>query len=283
MGIRNNLIMKREPVRFFPAQQDSEKVLYVIKRHWFTYMTFWLIAFIMALPIILGLVFIPFEASKLPDDALSIFLLIGSTYTLLVLSLLLYGFIDFYLDIYIITDRRIVDIKQNGLFNRTISELNLRQVQDVKAIVKGIFPTLMHYGEVFIQTAGERENFNFKDVPHPYRISKLILDLHEIASKSDGTVKCLERNKLAEIGTLPNPLQDFNEGFNQVVKENCDQIEKPANSIDSLKSEDLVKTSIIDDRENIKDNQFTNDLKCDHSKPILSNAKYLEEGQQISL
>jgi hypothetical protein len=78
-----------------------------------------------------------------------------------------------------VTNERIVDITQNGFFRRDIAELHLHQVQDVSANEDGMLPTFFHYGDITIQTAGERENFIFKSVPHPYTISKKIIDLHE--------------------------------------------------------------------------------------------------------
>ena len=101
------------------------------------------------------------------------------------LGLMLYGFVNYYLDVYIVTNKRIVDIKQNGFFRREIAELHLHQVQDVEARVEGFFKTLMHFGTIYIQTAGERENFVFEDVPHPYTLAKQIVELHEAQIESE--------------------------------------------------------------------------------------------------
>jgi anion-transporting ArsA/GET3 family ATPase len=56
----------------------------------------------------------------------------------------------------------------------------LLQIQDVNAEVDGFMATLLHFGNVHIQTAGEQPNFVFESVPHPYEVSKKILDLHEV-------------------------------------------------------------------------------------------------------
>ncbi len=211
--------MKQE-VKLFPAQKSSEKVLTILRRHWFTYMLFWVIAIAMSLPLVVGVVYLVSNYSIIDSGMINISILVGSAYTLLVLALFLHGFIDFYLDIYIVTDHRIVDIKQNGFFNRSISELNLRQVQDVKASVKGIFPTLVHYGDVYIQTAGEMENFHFKDIPHPYRVSILILEMHEaVLKKDDG--ECDDNS-----GDLSHPsMKDFEEGKSQEGNKDTVQVE----------------------------------------------------------
>jgi uncharacterized membrane protein YdbT with pleckstrin-like domain len=123
---------------------------------------------------------------------------VGGIYALVVLSLLLFGFIDYYLDVDIVTNRRIVDIEQNGLFKRKISELSIDQVEDVSATVYGFFPTLLHFGDVDIQTAGSRPNFLFGYAPHPYSISKKILDLHDQAMAEEEDWRRPVRRKLSE-------------------------------------------------------------------------------------
>ena len=43
-----------------------------------------------------------------------------------------------------------------------------------------MFPTLLSYGNIFIQTAGEKERFDFEQVPHPDQIRDQIIKLAEI-------------------------------------------------------------------------------------------------------
>lgn len=165
--------------KFFPAQGETERVFLLIRRHWFTYVIFLLLPVLMLIPLIAVIVYWLNDPTAISEEIGNVILVFGSIYLLLIIAILLYGFVDYYLDVYIVTDRRIVDIKQNGFFKREISELHLHQVQDVNAKVNGFFPTLLHFGEVFIQTAGEIDNFIFNAVPHPYRISKKVIDLHE--------------------------------------------------------------------------------------------------------
>jgi len=88
-------------------------------------------------------------------------------------------FIEYWLDVFILTDKRILDIDQHGLFSRTVSELRLYRAQDVTAEVKGMLHSIIDYGNVYVQTAGEIERFQFEDVPHPNHVAKLILELAE--------------------------------------------------------------------------------------------------------
>lgn len=261
--------MKIKQLKFFPAQEANERVLLVIRRHWFTYTSFWFLAFIMSLPFWVSIVWIPLDLRNLSENMVSILIVVCSAYILLILALLLYGFIDFYLDIYIITDRRIVDIKQNGFFNRTIAEVNLHQVQDVKASVKGFFPTLLHYGEVLVQTAAELENFDFKDIAHPYRISKLIMDLHECI---------LSNNEECEIDQdLSDPevsgsMQDFREGenskkTNRINKKTLPSLPEPK-KINDVVLENKVITEKTESKAPVKISDTASSVPMEEGKTI---------------
>ncbi|MFC1612586.1 PH domain-containing protein [Patescibacteria group bacterium] len=89
------------------------------------------------------------------------------------------AFLDYYLDTWIITNDRLLNIEQEGVFARTIAELDLYRIQDATSDVKGILPSLFGYGNVHIQTAGAKKKFELEEVPHPHKTRKLIMDLAE--------------------------------------------------------------------------------------------------------
>jgi uncharacterized membrane protein YdbT with pleckstrin-like domain len=98
-------------------------------------------------------------------------------YYIFVVTLFFRAWLDYYLDMWVVTSERIVNIEQKGLFSRKISAFRLYRVQDVTAEVKGLLPTFLHYGNVRIQTAGAKENFIFKQISSPYEITKNIIKL----------------------------------------------------------------------------------------------------------
>lgn len=174
----------------FPNQQPNEKILTILRRHW-------TIALIIAIKYIIFLLF-PILAmillsSFFPTNINNILLgtfshpiliMILSLFYLFVWIFFFHAWIDYYLDVWIVTDKRIVNIEQNGLFSRTISELKLFRVQDVKAEVHGIIPTFFHYGEVTVQSAGNETFAIFKQVPRPYETSREISKLVEHDKKN---------------------------------------------------------------------------------------------------
>lgn len=101
----------------------------------------------------------------------------ASSYSLFIWLFFFFSFIDYYLDVWIITSERIIDIRQNGFFSRIISEQKLDKVQDVTSEVHGFFPTVLKYGDVHIQTAAEQGRFNFQEVPDPEGVRDVIIKL----------------------------------------------------------------------------------------------------------
>ncbi len=79
----------------------------------------------------------------------------------------------------VITDRTITEVAQEGLFNRKISQLTLGNIEDVTANRRGLVQTMLNFGTLNIQTAGETENFYFLFCPEPDHFAKMILELRE--------------------------------------------------------------------------------------------------------
>lgn len=114
--------------------------------------------------------------------------LLAGGYYLMIWLFFLMNFTDYYLDAWIVTDDRILNIEQKSLFSRTISELDLSKIQDVTSEVKGVIAFVFGYGNVYIQTAGERERFVFEQIRRPEEIRKNMLELVEADRRKQGEV-----------------------------------------------------------------------------------------------
>lgn len=189
-----------------PNKIEGEKIALVVRRSWVIFAVLSSFIVILLIPVIILIIYWVISPETFSGNVANFVLVFGSVYTLCILALGLYGFVNYYLDVHIITNKRIVDIEQNGFFRRQISELHLHQVQDVESKVNGFLETVFHYGDVIIQTAGERENFVFEDIPHPYSIAKNIVDLHE---KHIETIS--NADKQLEPETKPAVLEDEDE------------------------------------------------------------------------
>ena len=85
---------------------------------------------------------------------------------------------DFFLDMWIVTNKRIVDVNQRGLFSRNIATLSLDKIEDVTVDVNGIFPTFLGYGTISVQTAGEEREFTMYTAASPMHAKEVIMRLY---------------------------------------------------------------------------------------------------------
>jgi hypothetical protein len=164
----------------FPGRQPDEKIVIVLHRHWFVFVRHVFILILIAgVPPVVALIWSQIATFELVSGSLSHTLLVmGAALYYIFLWILMYGFwLDYYLDIFIITDKRIVDIEQDGLFGRTVAEERLYRIQDVTSDAQGIMATTLHFGNVYVQTAGKTERFIFEQVAHPESVARTILEL----------------------------------------------------------------------------------------------------------
>ncbi len=162
----------------FPNQKPGEYVLMFLRRHWitpvriiFTSTLFSFIPFSLYVAVINYTNFLDSEIFR------GLFTLFLSAYALFVVMYSFGMFIDYYLDVWIVTNKRIINIEQKALFARIISEKELGRMQDITSEVKGFWATVLHYGDVHIQTAGETERFIFRKVPYAEEVSRKISNL----------------------------------------------------------------------------------------------------------
>lgn len=164
----------------FPGQQPDERTLLTLRRHWAPFLVEALRFFSLGLlPIGVWFVWASLSGTPLEMNSLIYILVVmGAALYYLFLAILMYGFwIDYYLDIFLVTNKRVVDIEQDGLFSRTVAEQSIDRIQDVTSEIHGFIPSLLRYGNIYIQTAGTQERFVFENVHNPEIVVKTILSL----------------------------------------------------------------------------------------------------------
>jgi len=87
------------------------------------------------------------------------------------------SFLNWFFNVYIVTDMRVIDVDFHNLIYKEVSDANLNKIQDVTYNMGGVVRTIFNYGDVFIQTAAEVSVFEFLGVPNPEKVAKIIEDL----------------------------------------------------------------------------------------------------------
>lgn len=186
----------------FPNQRDDERIFVLTRRHYVDFLSTIIgTAFLFIFPLILFV----FAYSNSSFEAISILewdlLILGAVaYYLLIASYFLTAWFRYYYDIFIVTDSRIIDISQKGLFYREIYELNYEQIEDISTTTGGFLNTVFEAGDLQIQTAGSQRNFNIMRIPKPNIISEVIRSIGtEVA---DGVHEKERMPKTATIGLI---------------------------------------------------------------------------------
>ncbi len=171
-----------------PNALPDEKVVLFLRRHWIALVRVFIFSGVLfVLPVVVGTLI---ELAN-PSLIMHIFwgpalMVILVAYLLTILVLTFTELTDYWLDVWIVTNERIINTEQQGLFNRVVSEVYLHQIQDITSEQKGFLSTFLTFGHVFIQTAAERERFEFKDIDNPDDVKIAISGLSKVCKMNHG-------------------------------------------------------------------------------------------------
>ncbi len=162
------------------ALEADEKIITTVRKHWFVIgMEIGIIIVFGLLPVFILLGFLALPPTSLLADAFELrfpYIMFGVAAWLLLSTIAATtAWTHYYLDLWVITDRRIIVIDQVHFFNRKVSNFRLERLQDIKVSVTGIIPTLLNFGTVRAQTASAAEsNFTSTGLPAPRELQALI-------------------------------------------------------------------------------------------------------------
>lgn len=163
--------------------ESDEKIIREVRRHWIVLLGHIVLTAVLFIsPLILYLVALAFLPDKIVQNITDHFFITLFFYALWVLLLWVILFINwtnYYLDVWYITDKRIIDIEQKGIFHREISNLRFNKIQDITVEVKGVVATFFKFGNLRVQTAAENSrDFMMKNAARPEEARKLIFEMH---------------------------------------------------------------------------------------------------------
>ncbi len=152
--------------KYFDDQLEDEEVLFVFRKHPVVMRKGLIIAM---LAILLGTL-----PSLIKPEYIYLF---GGLAGGLLLSVIIFSpfWISWHYSVFIVTDQRLIQITQKGLWRRSVVDIGLNQIQMVNYEVGGLQETLLGFGTIMMQTfVGD---LVIHDVHHPATIQKKILTI----------------------------------------------------------------------------------------------------------
>jgi len=159
----------------------NEKIVLMARRHWFFVLIAllkpvalailpWLVAFIISL----------FNLSLTNEQAAAfIFWYFAWLFWSICFCWGVLIWVDWYLDLWILTNQKIIDIQQMGLFKRLVMTYGINNVQGVVVKTGGPFATFLKYGDAEIKIAGQANAVVFREIPQPLLVQDKILQTHQ--------------------------------------------------------------------------------------------------------
>ncbi len=190
--------------------REGEEVVAIVRRFPFTNWVQFGIAFILVvLPFFL--LYPLFRWGQIGIVIFAVLLFIGVLYSIRV-------FVVWYFDSFIITNQRIIDIDQRGFFSRTVAQAQLHKIQDAAYTKRGIWQTILRYGNIYIQTAGAEMRLEMMSIYRPERVQELINRLHKEAERSE------KRSDLAKIDDAPTAKDKVVRGLNHLDDDEMEEV-----------------------------------------------------------
>jgi membrane protein YdbS with pleckstrin-like domain len=162
----------------FAQQATVEKILLFLRRHFITNLLWILISIVLLLAPIIFFIFkseLQFLGTiNLLLQFIVIFILF---YYLAIFAYAFINFLSWFYNVFIVTQKRIVDIDYSNIVIHNVAFTKLSHVQDVNYTQTGFIHALFNYGNIFVQTAGNEVNFEALSVPKPRQAAHIIANL----------------------------------------------------------------------------------------------------------
>ena len=160
--------------------EPGEHVVMEVRKHWFLFLIDLLPLAVLAvapllIPSVLHLVSPLNDFASSFDFSSPLARVTLSAWWLLLWSASFNAFTKYFLNAWILTNERVVEIKQHGFFNREVSSLFLNRIEDVTTETVGVLASLLDIGNINAQTAGTIERFTMRGIPRPSQLRDVML------------------------------------------------------------------------------------------------------------
>jgi hypothetical protein len=172
----------------FESEERGETVYYILRRHPITNLGWILLSiFMILLPLVIMAFLSPEETKVIKYIPISYQMMMIAVWYAITMFVTFENFLLWYFSVYIITDKRVIDVDFTGLWHKRISEASLGSVEDATYSTHNFLNVLLDYGDILMQTAAEKTEFEFYGIPKPGEVHDILTNLvQQFKQKSNG-------------------------------------------------------------------------------------------------
>lgn len=175
-----------KPRATFAGQNKGEVIFLLVRRHWITNVN-WIIRniFYCFIPLIIFYIVDIFRFD-ISFFSWRIYTLAAVAFYSLVISNLVRDFFDWYFDVYIVTNERIVEYQFKPFANYSVEEVFIESVESVKQKTPGVIASVFNYGNVTVSTEAKDKDIAILYISNPTKVRDIISDLVRISRNLRG-------------------------------------------------------------------------------------------------
>lgn len=141
--------------------------------------------------LILGLIYIPWYF-LLKYELAGTYSRLLLFYTVLVLLYALHRYLLWLINVYLVTDKRVIKVNYKSVFNKQVLESPLDRILNVSFSVKGFWAALFDFGNVEVQVTGLPEPMRLKNVSQPAKVKDFLWKIYEQYAKKTAKLSDFE-------------------------------------------------------------------------------------------
>lgn len=159
---------------YIPLEDGEKIVLQVHKHWWFIFVRVVGLAIFMAVPFAVWIALADLRVLTVASASVAALLALVALWALVGWVLFWQFWTLYYMDMWIVTDRRLIDIDYKAFFDRNIAMLRLDRIQDMTVEVSGMIGSVLTFGRIVVQTAATEKEFIIDQVADPEKLRDAI-------------------------------------------------------------------------------------------------------------
>lgn len=168
--------------------EEGENVILEVRKHWIVFVGI-AFGFLSAtlFPLIVFVVLFYMAPNSfvfnLPVNDVAFYSFLYIMWVLFLWELFFVDWTKYYLDVWYVTEKRIIVVEQKKMFDREMSNVRFDKVQDITVYVDGFVSTMLDFGDIRVQTASEdNREFFVKLVRHPENVRRVIFERQNLVN-----------------------------------------------------------------------------------------------------